>query len=126
MDQFKQLLDQLSTRQKILIVVVACLVAGTLFFGHRWNMERDLRPLFTNLAADDAGAVVEKLRTSNVEFKVADNGTILVPSARVAELRLDMASAGLPKSGRLGFELFDKQNFGASEFDEQVRFRRAL
>jgi flagellar M-ring protein FliF len=126
MDQFKQLLDQLSTRQKILIVVVACLVAGTLFFGHRWNTERDLRPLFTNLAADDAGAVVEKLRTSNVEFKVADNGTILVPSARVAELRLDMASAGLPKSGRLGFELFDKQNFGASEFDEQVRFRRAL
>jgi flagellar M-ring protein FliF len=57
---------------------------------------------------------------------VADNGTILVPSARVAELRLDMAAAGLPKSGRLGFELFDKQNFGASEFDEQVRLRRAI
>jgi flagellar M-ring protein FliF len=126
MDQLKQLLDQISTRQKILIVVVACLVAGGLFFGLRWNKERDLRPLFSNLAADDAGAVVEKLRASNVEFKVADNGTILVPSARVAELRLDMASAGLPKTGRLGFELFDKQNFGASEFDEQVRLRRAI
>jgi flagellar M-ring protein FliF len=82
--------------------------------------------LFTNLAADDAGAVVEKLRTSNVDFKVADNGTILVPSSRVAELRLDMASAGLPKTGRVGFELFDKQNFGSSEFDEQVRLRRAI
>jgi len=126
MDQLKQLLDQISTRQKILIVVVACLVAGSLFFGLRWNKERDLRPLFSNLAADDAGAVVEKLRASNVEFKVADNGTILVPSARVAELRLDMASAGLPKTGRLGFELFDKQNFCASEFDEQVRLRRAI
>jgi flagellar M-ring protein FliF len=126
MDQLKQLLDQIPTRQKILIVAVACLVAGGLFFGLRWNKERDLRPLFSNLAADDAGAVVEKLRASNVEFKVADNGTILVPSARVAELRLDMASAGLPKTGRLGFELFDKQNFGASEFDEQVRLRRAI
>jgi flagellar M-ring protein FliF len=126
MNQLKQLLDQISTSQKILIVAVALLVSGGLFFGLRWNKERDLRPLFTNLAAEDAGAVVEKLRTSNVEFKVADNGTILVPSARVAELRLDMASAGLPKSGRLGFELFDKQNFGASEFDEQVRFRRAI
>jgi flagellar M-ring protein FliF len=126
MDQFKQVLEQLSARQKILIVVAAGLVAGGLFFGLRWNKERDLRPLFSSLAADDAGAVVEKLRASNVEFKVADNGTILVPSARVAELRLDMASAGLPKSGRLGFELFDKQNFGASEFDEQVRLRRAI
>lgn len=126
MDQLKQLLDQISVRQKILIVVMACLVAGGLLFGLRWNKERDLRPLFSSLAADDAGAVVEKLRTSNVEFKVADNGTILVPSSRVAELRLDMASAGLPKSGRLGFELFDKQNFGASEFDEQVRLRRAI
>lgn len=126
MNQLKQLLNQLSTTQKVLIAAIACLVAGGLFFGLRWNKERDLRPLFTALAADDAGAVVEKLRSSNVEFKVADNGTILVPSARVAELRLDMASAGLPKSGRLGFELFDKQNFGASEFDEQVRFRRAI
>jgi len=126
MNQFTQLLNQIPTRQKILIVVIACLVAGGLFFGLRWNRERDLRPLFTNLAADDAGAVVEKLRTSNVEFKVADNGTILVPSSRVAELRLDMASAGLPKTGRLGFELFDKQNFGSSEFDEQVRLRRAI
>ncbi len=126
MNQLKQLLDQFSTSQKTMIVAVALMVAGGLFFGLRWNRERDLRPLFVNLAADDAGAVVEKLRSSNVEFKVADNGTILVPSARVAELRLDMASAGLPKSGRLGFELFDKQNFGASEFDEQVRFRRAI
>lgn len=126
MDQFKQLLDQISTRQKILIVIAACVVAGGLFFGLRWNKERDLRPLFSSLAADDAGAVVEKLRSANVEFKVADNGTILVPSSRVAELRLDMAAAGLPKSGRLGFELFDKQNFGASEFDEQVRLRRAI
>ena len=126
MNQLKQLLEQIPTRQKILIVAMACLVAGGLFFGLRWNKERDLRPLFTNLASDDAGAVVEKLRSSSVEYKVADNGTIFVPSSRVAELRLDMASAGLPKSGRLGFELFDKQNFGASEFDEQVRLRRAI
>src|SRR5208337_3321439 len=50
----------------------------------------------------------------------------LVPSASVAELRLQMASAGLPKSGRIGFELFDKTNFGASEFAEQVNYHRAI
>ncbi|MGD0579605.1 MAG: flagellar basal-body MS-ring/collar protein FliF [Bryobacteraceae bacterium] len=126
MNQLRQLLDQFSLQQKILIVVAACLVAGGIFFGIRWNKERDLRPLFASLAPEDAAAVVEKLRVANVDYKVADNGAVLVPSARVAELRLDMAAAGLPRSGHLGFELFDKQNFGSTEFDEQVRLRRAI
>ena len=51
---------------------------------------------------------------------------MLVPSARLAELRLTMASIGLPKSGRIGFELFDKVNLGATEFTEKVNYRRAL
>ena len=60
-------------------------------------------------------------------IRLSENGTtILAPSARVAELRLEMASAGLPKSGRIGFELFDKTNFGATEFSEHVNYRRAL
>ena len=110
MNQLRQLLDQLSLQQKMLIAVAACLVAGGIFFGIRWNKDRDLRPMFASLAPEDAAAVVEKLRVANVDYKVADNGAVLVPSARVAELRLDMAAAGLPRSGRLGFELFDKQN----------------
>jgi flagellar M-ring protein FliF len=126
MNQLRQLLDQLSLQQKLLIAVAACLVAGGIFFGIRWNKDRDLRPMFASLAPEDAAAVVEKLRVANVDYKVAENGAVLVPSARVAELRLDMAAAGLPRSGRLGFELFDKQNFGATEFDEQIRLRRAI
>ena len=51
---------------------------------------------------------------------------MLVPSAKVAELRLEMAAAGLPKTGRIGFELFDKTNFGATEFAEHINYRRAL
>ena len=126
MDQLKRLLVLLSLQQKVLIVVAACVVGGGIFFGVRWNKERDLRPLFTSLAPEDAAAVVEKLRAANVEYKVADNGTVLVPSARVAELRLDLAAAGLPRSGRAGFELFDKQNLGSTEFDDQIRLRRAI
>ena len=53
-------------------------------------------------------------------------GTILVPSARLAELRLNMAAAGLPKTVRIGLELFDKTNLGATEFTEHVNYRRAL
>jgi flagellar M-ring protein FliF len=121
------LLSSLSWKQRITILAAAAAVAGGLWWTVRWNQERDLRPLFTGMAAEDAGAVVERLRGSEVPFRVSgDGGTILVPSARVAELRLEMAAAGLPRTGRIGFELFDKTNFGATEFAEQVNFRRAV
>ena len=93
----------------------------------RWNHERDFRPLYSSLAPEDAAAVLAKVRESGSEFRLSENGSVvLVPSARVAELRLQMAAAGLPKSGRIGFELFDKSNFGASDFTEQVNYHRAL
>jgi len=126
MDQLKRIVGAFTLRQKLMILIAAVAVAGSLVFGVRWNRERDLRPLFTNLAAEDAGALMEKLRAGNVEYRVGDDGTILVPSARVAELRLEMAAAGLPRTGRIGFELFDKTNLGTTEFAEQVNFRRAL
>lgn len=127
MDQLKQLLARLTLRQKILICAAAVAVAGTLLFVTRWNKERDFKPLFTNLAAEDAGLVVARIHESGVEYRLSENGTsILVPSSKVAELRLQLASAGLPKTGRIGFELFDKTNFGATDFTEQVNFHRAL
>ena len=126
MEQLQRILAGLTLRQKISIAIAVLVVAGGLTFGLRWNKEQDLRPLFTNLAAEDSGAIIEKLKAANVEYKVADNGSIQVPSARVAELRLEMASAGLPRTGRLGFELFDKTNLGTTDFAEHVNYRRAL
>ena len=70
--------------------------------------------------------VVQKLKESGVEYRCRNGTTVLVPSDRVAELRLDMAAAGLPKSGRIGFELFDKTNFGSTDFAEHVNYQRAL
>lgn len=126
MDQLKRLLAGLTLKQKLTIAAAAAAVASALYFGIQWNKERDLRPLYTGLAPEDAGAVVEKLRAANIRYKVEDNGTILVPSALVAEQRLEMAASGLPKSGRVGFELFDKTNLGTSEFAEHINYRRAL
>ncbi len=93
----------------------------------RWQRESNFRPLFTDLAAEDAAPVLQKLKEDGVDYRLANNGaTISVPEDRVAELRLEMAGAGLPKSGRLGFEIFDKANFGITEFAEHVNYRRAL
>jgi len=127
MDPLRKLIAALSLSQRITLVAAAVLViAGTVGFVH-WRKESDFRPLFTNLAPEDAGAVVQKLRELGVEYRLDVGGTtVLAPSARIAEIRLDLASAGLPKTGRIGFELFDKANFGATEFTERVNYRRAL
>lgn len=127
MNQLRQIFHRLSWPQRIWIVVAAIAAAGGLAWINHWNQERDFKPLFSGLADEDAGALVAKLHESGVEYRLANSGsTILVPSDKVAEMRLQMASAGLPKSGRIGFELFDKANFGASEFTEQVNYHRAI
>jgi len=126
MEQLKKLLANLSLTQKATIgIVVAGLAVGLWSFAH-YHRERDFKPLYTGLASEDAGAVMAKLKESGVEYRVGDGGSLLVPSAKVAELRLQMAAAGLPRTGRIGYELFDKTNLGQTEFAEQVNFRRAL
>jgi len=123
----KKLLAHLSIRQRIVIAAAALLAAGLLYGLVRQQREADFKPLFTGVAPEDAAAIVQKLKESGVEYRLPDNGTaVLVPSGRLAELRLSLAAAGLPKSGRMGFELFDKTSLGASEFTEHINYRRAL
>jgi len=127
MDQIKKLLANLSLAQKVSIAACAVLVAAGVIGFSQWRRESDFRPLYTGLAAEDAGAVVQKLRETGTDFRLSESGTtVLAPSAKLAELRLQMAVLGLPKSGRMGFEIFDKTNFGVTDFAEHVNYRRAL
>lgn len=127
MDQLKKLFGSLSRQQLITIAVVVTLVgAGLASFIH-WNKERGFKPLFTGMSPEDAAAIVQKLKESGAEFRIGANGSsVSVPEARVDELRLEMSGAGLPKTGRVGFELFDKNNLGITDFTEHVNYRRAL
>jgi len=123
----RRLLDSLSRKQILSIIMAAGIVISALLTFSHWSRERDFKPLYSALAPEDAAAVLAKVRESGSDFRLADNGTaVLVPAAKVAELRLQLAAAGIPKSGRIGFELFDKTNFGASDFAEQVNYHRAL
>ncbi len=127
MDQLKRIFEALSWKQVVSILIVAGAVAAGLASFSRWNRERDFRPLYSELSPEDAAAVLAKVREGGSEYRLSENGTaVLVPSGKVAELRLQLAAAGVPKSGRIGFELFDKTNFGASDFAEQVNYHRAL
>src|SRR5215218_3302397 len=127
LDQWKTVWTNLSLRHRITIGSVILLVGAAVFGLTKWQHEHDFKPLYTGMSAEDAGSVVAKLKESGVEYRVSDDGsTVSAPSSRQAELRLELASAGLPKTGRIGFELFDKANLGMTDFAEQVNYRRAL
>jgi flagellar M-ring protein FliF len=127
MEQLKKLLLSLTAMQRVTIVVVALAMAAGVMWFSRWQQDAGMRPLYAALSPEDASAMVAKLRESGVVYKIGENGTsILVPEARVAELRLEMAGLGLPKTGRIGFEIFDKTNFGITDFAEHVNYRRAV
>src|ERR1700684_1807148 len=127
MDQAKKLLLALTPRQLATIAIVAiAVVAGVMGFSH-FVRESGMKPLYTGLAPEDASAIVQKLREGGVDYKISASGTeVLVPEDKVPELRLQMAGQGLPKTGRIGFEIFDKTNFGITDFAEHVNYRRAL
>src|ERR1700722_19031309 len=127
MDQVKKLLGALTARQLITIAVVAIAVVAGVMGLSRWQRESGLRPLYTGLAPEDASAIVQKLHEAGVDYRIVNNGTeLLAPEDKVPELRLQMAGLGLPKTGRIGFEIFDKTNFGITDFAEHVNYRRAL
>jgi flagellar M-ring protein FliF len=127
MDQAKKLLLALTPRQLATIAIVAIAVVAGVLGLSRWQRESGMRPLYTGLAPEDASAIVQKLREAGVDFKISSSGTeIMAPEDKVPELRLQMAGSGLPKTGRIGFEIFDKTNFGMTDFAEHVNYRRAL
>lgn len=127
MDQLKKLYASLSLKQKISIGVVALAIVIAVITFSKWHREQDFKPLYSGVAPEDAAVIVQKIKESGTEYRLTETGGVIsVPSAKVAELRLEMAAAGLPKSGRIGFELFDKTTFGATEFVEHINYNRAL
>ena len=75
--------------------------------------------LFTGLSPEDAGEIANELKAEKVDFQLQNGGTSIgVPEGKVAELRIALAQKGIPKGGGVGFEVFDKQSFGATSFVE--------
>ena len=101
MKQIRKLLQGLSLQQRVSLIAAAMLVAGGIYAFSHWSYERDFKPVYSDLSPEDAAAVLAKLKESGTEYRLGEaSGTILIPSARIPEMRLQMASAGVPKSGR--------------------------
>ena len=113
-------------QRTIAIIGVAVLALGAVALG-TWASTPTYTPLFSGLAAADASAVVDQLNTDGVKYQLTDGGaTILVPQDKVYDERLKAASAGLPSSSTSGYALLDKMGVTASEFQQDVTYKRAL
>ncbi|MCF8105389.1 MAG: flagellar M-ring protein FliF [Desulfohalobiaceae bacterium] len=87
----------------------------------------EYRPLYTGLARQEAASVTGWLKEQGVPYDLKDNGqAIYVPAGMVYETRLNLAGAGLPKQGGMGFEIFDQQSFGVTKFTQKINYQRAL
>jgi len=126
-ESIEKILNSLSKTQKIIIASVVGLVVIGIFAISMLSKKPDYAVLFSDLQLEDANKIVEKLKERNVEYELSNSGkTINVPREKVYELRLSLAGEGMPFSGVVGYEIFDKTNFGISDFQQKVNYKRAL
>ena len=126
-DRLRFALSRLSNQQKILLLMSFAAVIALLVATSTWLKQSDYRILFSNISERDGGAIVAALDQLNVPYRFNDSGgAIMIPGGRVHEVRLRLASQGLPKGGGVGFELMENQKFGISQFAEQVNYQRGL
>ncbi|TFW30185.1 flagellar basal body M-ring protein FliF [Massilia arenosa] len=105
------------------IAVVIAIMAGVWM----WSQQPDYRVLFSNYSDRDGGAITAALDQMGVPHKFSEGGAaILVPANQVHDVRLKLASQGLPKGGNVGFEIMENQKLGISQFLEQVNYQRSL
>jgi len=108
-------------------LLAAALLAGLAGILLWYALRPDWRTLYANLDPEDARQTSQILAQAQIPFEATVDGAgILVPAAQLDKARLVTAAKGGVKSGRLGFEIFDKPNWVGSEFDEQVSYQRAL
>jgi flagellar M-ring protein FliF len=102
---------------------LAAMAVAMVWFAGR----KDWRPLFTGLDGKDVQQVSQELAAAGIPYQMTqDGGGIEVPAEMVDKARMEVAAKGMPQTGRLGFELFDKPNWVGSEFEEKVNYQRAL
>lgn len=114
--------------QKILFPILIVASVSGIIFVSQWANRPDYTVLFSDLEPADSSAVIERLKQQKISYEVrADGKTVAVsPPEIVHELRISLAGEGVPKGGKVGFEIFDSNNLGATTFVEKLKFLRAI
>ena len=122
-----QFLQGLTLNQRLLLAGGAALVGATLWIFVALLGQPKYVTLYSGLRPEEAQALAGRLAAKNIPHQIsADGGSLLVPDDKLDASRLETAAAGLPRSARLGFEIFDTPNWAGSDFTEKVNYQRAL
>ena len=128
--QLVVLYDKLTKQQKLIIAAAVVGIVSFLIFLVVYTAKKDAgskyEVLFDSLSSEDAAKVVEQLEKDNIPYEIFNNNVIKVPKNVVYKERIAIASLGIPKNSGVGFELFDNQEFGATSFDQNIKYLRAL
>lgn len=123
----KYLWNRLSRVAKWSLGLGACMCLGIALLVLWWATRADYQILFSNMEEADAAVVVQELKEQKTSYRLSSEGrTISVPADRVYETRLALMSGGVPLTGGVGFEIFDRQGLGATEHSQRVAYQRAL
>ena len=117
----------LPMRSKLGMALGVAALAGVVLAMTLWSSKGDFKVLYANLSDKDGGAVIAQLSQMNVPYRMSEGGAaILVPALQVHDLRLKLATAGLPKGSVSGYELMDSARFGQTQFQERLTAQRGL
>jgi len=127
-ERVAEIWEKLDSRQRViaaggLALVLMLLVLSPLMM----QKSTEYAVAYTGLSPEDAAAITSRLREQGIPYRLSAGESIIrVPADRVHDVRLDMASAGLPSGGTVGFEIFDSTNLTMTDFSQQLNYRRAL
>ncbi|MEA1918433.1 MAG: flagellar basal-body MS-ring/collar protein FliF [Campylobacterota bacterium] len=128
--QLSVLFSKLSKVQKIIVgATISGIIAFLVFlvlYSSSGTMNNDYRVLFEKLSPADAAKVIEQLEKDNIPYRIPRENVIEVPKDVVYKERIAIASLGIAQDSSIGFEIFNEQEFGATRFDQNVKFLRAL
>ncbi|MCW5721422.1 MAG: flagellar M-ring protein FliF [Devosia sp.] len=128
MDSLTNLINRIGLPRLAAMGTVAVLILGFFGFLVLRAQTPNMAPLYSGLSLEDSSAIVSELQTQNVPFELRGEGdTILVPRDQITTLRMNLAGSGLPRSGQVGYEIFDQQStLGATSFVQNINNVRAL
>lgn len=122
-----ELWSQLGLNQRVSLIFASVIVVGGMIAVVLWTRRPDYQLLYARLGDKDSAAIIAHLQTQSIPHQISAGGSsVSVPADRVHKLRMDLAGKGLPSGDGVGFEIFDKGQFGLSDFVQRTNYLRAL
>lgn len=124
--KFNNFLSRFLKNSRVLVILLTAAVITAVSVSI-WIKSPEYQILYNHVSNEDGSAIVDKLNEMKIPYKFSDiSGQIEVPKNRIDEIRLRLSENNLPRGEEVGFELLDKEQFGISQFNEQINYQRAL